>query len=511
MNLASALHAARRMTESQAAFEAALRLDPNHVETLNNHAMLLLELDQTSAAERLYRRAIELAPQRAELWNNLGNVLKIQGRLDEAIEHYRRTLQLLPGADGVHSNLLLTLNAHPRSDQGLLDDHRRWARMHGPASPAASGRFANTRQPDRTLRVGFVSSDFRRHAAASFFQSIIAAPRESWEAIGYSNVTRPDAITEQLRRSADGWRDIAGISDDRAAQMIHDDRIDILVDLSGHTAGNRLRLFARRAAPIQVTYLGYPNTTGLATMDYRITDVWADPPGMTEAHHTEALLRLAGGFLCYTPPHPSPSPREMRGNAPITFGTFNNFAKVTPAMVSLWARLLHAVSGSRLLIKAESLTDPTVQASLHATFAGHGIAPDRLVLLGREPSFVKHLEAYHRIDIALDTFPYHGTTTTCEALWMGVPVVTLAGRAHVSRVGVSLLNQIGRPEWIAADESAYVEVALRLARESAAHHEVCGMRLRERMAESPLMDRRRFGAAFSAAMRGIWSRWCAEQ
>jgi predicted O-linked N-acetylglucosamine transferase (SPINDLY family) len=484
-----------------AAYRQALGVVSNPHQIYFNLGCSLRSLGNVSAAIEAYREAVRLKPDFAEAWNNLGSALKAQGKIDEAIEHFRTTLQCMPAADVVHSNLLFALNLHPRSNAGLLDEHRQWASRHaGGIQPAALAPVRKNPAPGRRLRVGFVSGDFRAHAVDSFFQSVLATARPHWEAICYSNVSRPDAMTERLKAMADGWREIVGIPDARAAQMIRDDRIDILFDLSGHTAHNRLLLFARRAAPVQVTYLGYPNTTGLSTMDFRLTDADADPPGTTEAHHTEKLVRLGGGFLCYTAPTPSPAPRATAIRGPITFGTFNDFAKVTPAMLSTWAEILRAVPDSKLLMKSEALSDAPMQSSLHARFAADGISADRVVLLGKEPSFQKHLEAYHRIDIALDTFPYHGTTTTCEALWMGVPVVTLAGRAHLARVGVSLLKQVGLSELIAADEAGYVAIATRLAMDRERLGQISGERLRQRMAQSPLMDRQRFGEAFWTAL-----------
>jgi predicted O-linked N-acetylglucosamine transferase (SPINDLY family) len=500
-NLGMVLSAQQKNDLAVAAYREALRIDPSHSQLHFNLGFSLRSLGNISASMEAYREAIRLRPDFAEAWNNLASLLKSQGRMDEAIEHYRKTLQLMPTASVVHSNLLFSCNLHPRSDAGLLDEHREWASRHAAAfERQAAAPMSIDRESNRKLRVGFLSGDFRSHAVDSFFQSVLGAPRPHWEAICYSNVLRPDAMTERLKSMADGWREIAGTSDERATQMIRDDRIDILFDLSGHTAENRLLVFARRAAPIQVTYLGYPNTTGLSTMDFRLTDADADPPGMTEAHHTEKLVRLAGGFLCYTSPTSSPAPRATPSSGPITFGTFNDFAKVTPAMLSTFARILRAVPDSRLLMKSEALSDAQVQSTLHARFAADGISEDRVVLLGKEPSFLKHLEAYHRIDIALDTFPYNGTTTTCEALWMGVPVVSLAGRAHVSRVGVSLLKRVGLSELIATDEANYVAVATKLAMDRERLEQISGERLRQRMQQSPLMDCERFGEAFWIAL-----------
>jgi predicted O-linked N-acetylglucosamine transferase (SPINDLY family) len=271
-----------------------------------------------------------------------------------------------------------------------------------------------------------------------------------------------------------------------------------------------LLVFARKPAPIQVTYLGYPNTTGLATMDYRLADAECDPPGMTEAQYTEKLIRLPRGIWCYRPADNTPEPRDIPETPPdsITFGTFNMLAKVTPDTMRLWARILNAVPNSSFLIKAESLRDPEMRQTMRSSFAEHGADPSCVDVLGREPSFVKHLATYHRLDIALDTFPYNGTTTTCEAMWMGVPTVTLAGHAHLSRVGASLMTRAGSPELVAQTPDDFVQIAVDLARDHMRRRDISGINLRQRMKGSPLMDEPGFARDLEAAYRGIWRKWC---
>ncbi|HMB96418.1 MAG TPA: tetratricopeptide repeat protein, partial [Tepidisphaeraceae bacterium] len=509
-NLATALHSARRWDDAAAAFEQALRLNPDDVSTLNNYANLLAEIDKPAKATRYYRAALSADPSRIEILSNLGNVLKSQAKLSEAIACYKQTLALQPQRADIHSNLLMTMNCQPQADSGLLAEHQKWAERHAARHYPTSLSFTNDRSPDRRLRIGYVSPDFRRHSVAYFFEPIlIAHDRAQFEIFCYSDVVHGDDVTQRLRDRADQWRDIAGLSDVRIAQLIRKDEIDILVDLAGHTAHNRLIAFAHRPAPIQVNYLGYPNTTGVATIDYRITDAQADPPGLTESQHTEKLVRLPSGFLCYRPAENSPPPRDVAQgeNSFLTFGTCNNFAKVTPQMIALWSKILLAVPDSRLLIKAKSLGEESVQQEMHAAFANHGIDAQRLQLLTHEPSFLKHLTTYQQIDIALDTFPYHGTTTTCEALWMGVPVVTRAGNAHVSRVGVSLLHRVGLNELIAENDEQYVSIAIDLASDPQRRKNISSS-LRDRMQSSPLTNAENFVRDMESIYRQMWQTWC---
>jgi predicted O-linked N-acetylglucosamine transferase (SPINDLY family) len=314
-------------------------------------------------------------------------------------------------------------------------------------------------------------------------------------------------MTERIKRSCDTWRNIVGVADEAVAKLVRSDGIDILVDLSGHTNGNRLLVFARKPVPIQVTYLGYANTTGMKAIDYRLTDALSDPPGMTDQLNTEKLWRLPICAWCYQPPEIAPD-IQPRGDGPITFGCFNAFGKINPRLTAIWAELLKVVPGSRLLLKSVGAGEASSRQRLAGQFAEHGIASERIEMLGRIADLRGHLELYHRVDVALDTFPYHGTTTTCEALWMGVPAVCLAGKTHVSRVGVSLLNCVGLLELVAKTPEEYVSIASELAANLSRLSGLRG-RLRNTLKSSPLMDGARFAGEVEGAYRQMWRHWCA--
>jgi predicted O-linked N-acetylglucosamine transferase (SPINDLY family) len=366
------------------------------------------------------------------------------------------------------------------------------------------------RSPERRLKIGYVSSDFRQHSVAWFIEPVLAHhDRERFEIFCYANLFQEDAVTERLKAHADHWRKIYGLPDELAAQQIRADQIDILVDLNGHTAENRLLVFARKPAPVQVTWLGYPNTTGLSAMDYRLTDGFADPVGMTEPFHSETLIRLPECFSCYQPPRDAPAVSELpaKEKGYITFGSFNKLTKVTPEVMATWARILQAVPGSRLALQSAGLGEDAMQQMVREAFAGLGITPERLELHGHDRSQKTHLERYRNIDIGLDPFPYNGTTTTCDALWMGVPVVTLAGKVHAGRVGVSQMSNLGLTELIGQTPEEYVAIATRLATD---RERLGALRkeLRSRMTASPLMDAPRFTTNLEQAYRGMWKDWC---
>jgi protein O-GlcNAc transferase len=500
--LAQTLHTAGQLKDAVSEYEEAIRLDPKNVKAMNDLGLVCSELRNPDGAERNFRAALVLEPDTPKIHGNLGNVLSKQGRIDQAIDYYRRALELNPDSPGIHSNLLLAYNYQPRSNESLLTQHKEWAERHAARFyPAEEHKRANEASANGRLRVGYVSADFRKHSVASFIGPVLKAHnRDRFEVFCYSDVARPDQMTQLMQGNAEHWRDVARLSDDRVARVILDDKIDILVDLAGHMGRHRLLIFARRVAPLQVTYLGYPNTTGLATMDYRITDAEADPPGMTESHHTEKLIRLPTGFLCYQPPAETPPLRDSHrtDSSSVTFGCFNNLAKVTKQMIGVWAEILRRVPGSKLVLKAEGLASSQAQADVHAEFASHGVDASRIQLVGFMPSLGEHLAAYHGIDIALDTFPYHGTTTTCEALWMGVPVVTLAGKSHRSRVGVSILTRVGLSELIASTLQGYIENAVVLAADSSGRWQIAA-NLRGGMRRSQLMNGSGFVNTLEAA------------
>jgi predicted O-linked N-acetylglucosamine transferase (SPINDLY family) len=513
INVSNALRLARRFKEAATELDAALRLDPGNVKALNNYGNLMMTLHQPARAETFYRAALQSSGADVEVLSNLGNVLRKQAKIQDAISCYRRVLDIKPQAWPVHSNLLLALNSHPRADDGLLAEHVEWAHRHAaPLYPTTPLFRQRDRTPNRPLRIGYVSPDFRRHSVAYFFQNILAFhDREQADVFCYSNLARGDDVTEWLRGRAAHWRDIADWSDERVTAQVREDQVDVLVDLAGHTGGHRLLIFARRAAPVQATYLGYPNTTGLATMDYRITDAIADPPGLTESHYTERLMRLDGGFACYKPPETDIEPRSSAEGAaaPALFGSLNNLAKVTPEIIATWAAILEEVPKSRILLKADGLDDQGTRRTFIEMFERRGIESHRVQLQGYDPSLHAHLQTYHGIDVALDTFPYNGTTTTCEALWMGVPVITLAGRAHVSRVGASILERVGLKELAASNEAAYHAAAVDLGRNAAKRRELCAS-LRGRLIRSPLADAPPFVRGLELAYRSMWKLWCAD-
>ncbi|MHB1239678.1 MAG: O-linked N-acetylglucosamine transferase family protein [Gammaproteobacteria bacterium] len=509
-NLGIALKARGANTEAIEELRTALRLDPCNVNVGNVLGNALQAAGFLEEAVVCYRSILQTKPDFAEVYNNLGSALLAQARHDEAEQAYGRAVLTRPDWAGAWSNALLALNYMDRDPSEVFAKHREWGDRLGAPSQALT-RFGNSSDPDRPLRIGYVSGDFRPHSVAYFIVSILKHHnRPEFEIFCYSNVKSPDDTTAYLRGLSDHWRDIHELSDSDVVDMIRQDRIDILVDLSGHTAENRLPVFTYRPAPVQITYLGYPGTTGLSSMDYRLTDALADEVGIAEQWHTEELLRLPKGFLCY---HPSPEAPEI-GALPssisrhVTFGSFNNLAKINPDVVSVWAEILRSVPESRLMIKNASMSDRATRDRYHMLFATHGIANERVDLCSRSSDIMQHLQFYNRIDIALDTFPYNGATTTCEALWMGVPIVTLAGKTHAGRVGVSLLSQVGLFDYVGADRESYVGIATRLCENPDQLYDL-RRTLRDRMRVSSLCDADDFVGRIENAYRGVWRGWCA--
>lgn len=507
-SLGHVLAALHRYEDAEAIFREVLSYQPGNTEFYAVYGSAMQTLGRYEAAINAYRKAIELQhPRAAEIRENMAAALCMQGKYRESIEHFDMALGLDPANPRIYSSLLLTLHYLTGQDpEGLLERHRRWpGNTLRPAQ--APAKFPRPAERPARLRIGYVSSDLRKHSVAFFVESLLAHHDAGrYEITCYSSTNETDATTKRLQGLAHRWRDVADMTDDDLCKRIAEDGIDILVDLNGHTSGNRLTVFARRAAPVQASFIGYPDTTGVTQMDYRLSDAIADPPGL-EHLCTEQLVRLPGCFLCYRPPDTAPAverpPCEKNGF--VTFGSFNNLAKVNPEVIAVWAQLMQELPDSQLILKNPSLTDKSTQERYQALFADAGVSAERLRMVGYIPDDVGHLGAYAWIDVALDTFPYNGTTTTCEALWMGVPVISLRGDRHSAKVGASLLTAAGLPEWIADTPGQYVHLARGLAQDAARLAEL-RQQLRERVAKSRLCSGKDYARAVEDAYDAMYAK-----
>jgi predicted O-linked N-acetylglucosamine transferase (SPINDLY family) len=513
-NLGAILKRLGRIDESAANYRRALALQPNLAEAHGNLGAALLELRQPTDAVASCRRAIALKPAFAEAHSSLGNALKYMGQLDAAAVSYRRALAIKPDYAEAHSNLLLLHNYLGDQPPAILLHEAQQYNQIVTSNACRRTAWRNEPDPARCLRVGLVSADLRAHPVGYFLESVLLALSAQaagrLELFAYANQPRVDAVTERIKACCRGWRTAVGLADDALAQQISDDGIDILIDLSGHTALNRLPVFARKPAPVQASWLGYFATTGVAAIDYLIADPWTIPE-QEEIFFTEKIWRLPETRLCFTAPgdNVAVSPLPALTNGHVSFGCFNNLTKMNDAVVALWSRVLVSVPGSRIVLKAAQLNDSASRQGIIDRFAVQGIGADRITLEGGEPR-AAYLAAYQRIDIALDPFPFTGATTSAECLWMGVPVLTLAGPRFVSRQGVGLLMNAGLPEWIATDTNDYVAKAVAHA------SDLQGLvalreRLRQQVLMSPIFDAARFAGHLEAALRGMWAEWCERQ
>lgn len=507
-NLGVALRLLDRLPEAAASLQAALAIMPNLVEAhlaLSNVCMALMRPDEAVAAARA---GLSLAPEAPLALARLAAALQLQGEADAAIAAYRRAVAANPANAAEHSNLLYALNFDPHIEPAkVFAEHRAWAQRHAEPLTAAAAPHANDRDPRRRLRVGYVSPHFREHAVSFFSEPMILAhDRGEFEIFCYSDVRTRDACTERFRAGADGWRDIAGQSDQQVAQQVRDDRIDILVDLAGHIGGNRLLVFARRAAPVQVTYLGYQNTTGMSAMDIRLTDEHADLPGMSEKLYTERLERLPHSFFCFAPDAQAPEVNALPAatNGFVTFASLNHINKLRPEALQAWAQILKSTPKSRLLVLGYA--PGRFEANVRDVMARAGLDPARVRVVNKRPR-VEYLRLHHEIDIALDTFPFNGHTTVCDALWMGVPSIMLEGNTYASRFGGTALVNLGLRELIAGSQSQYIQIATALAGNLSRLAELRSG-LRERMRTSVLLDAQGFTRRLEAAYRRMWLAWC---
>ena len=468
-------------------------------------AVIAFRQQDYATALEYYANAHRLAPADHAYPVSIALIHLAMGDYRRSEQYFLAALSICPDDARARSAYLFSLNYYRQDGDAVARLHSKLMAQPG-ENAAGDCRMPARRRGGGRVRVGYISPDFRRHSVAFFIEPVIQRhDREGFEVFCYSLVNRPDETTRRIRDYADHWREIPGLPAAAVREAVVDDGIDILVDLAGHTSHETLPVFSPRAAPVQVTYLGYPNTTGLQTMDYRLSDRWADPPGTVPGACTEAMVRLDCGFLCYRAPQEARDlALAVRGEGPVTFGSFNNFSKITPEVIGCWVQILLREPDTRLVIKNKALGNAGLRSRLVEEFSTAGVDAARLTLLGHVNSRAAHLEMYYGIDIALDTFPYNGTTTTCESLWMGVPVITLAGSVHASRVGSSLIHRLGLNGFIARDVSEYIECAVKLSRDRERLREL-RCTLRECMLASPLCDERGFVANLEQAYQDMLS------
>lgn len=538
-NLGDAYTALRQGDDALASYKKAVEIDPNMPTTYNNLGIVYSRLGRVEDAINSWKKAIELSARpmggarvlighgggsktaadearnlAAASYNNLGNAYLQQIELDMALECHTKACEMSPEYANARSNKLRDYTHLPNiPNELLLKEHRMWWELH--TSNIKRLPHTNDPNPERKLRIGWISADFREHSVTHFLLPLFQNfDRNQFEFCCYAGVTRPDDFTRMLAQCAPVFRQTLGVSDIDLARIIQSDKIDILFDLSGHTSDHRLAVMAYTPAPVQCAYLGYPMTTGAPSdiIDWHLTDAICDPPGESDAHYTEKVFRLPTTNWCYRPPVDIPCqeipPVVRNPGTPFTFGSFNNCSKMSKLTFELWASVLKAVPGSRLLLKASAMADKQTKQIIHDRFAAQGIPAERIVLMPQQIDLAKHFEYYSNIDLGLDTFTYNGTTTTCEALWMNVPVLTLEGTTHIARVGASLLTNAGFPQLVSTTAEEFVAHAVKYANDHAALVEL-RRGLRQKFRTSPVMDGKKFAAEFGASLRTMWRQWCA--
>jgi protein O-GlcNAc transferase len=499
---------AGRLAEADACYREVLALEPDEPDALNQLGVIALRSCQYDTALDFCDRAVAGDANRAQFHEVRALALASLGKCDESLAAYRRAQSLAPDDLRLGANLLHLLDVHPSAPpEQTFREHRDWAARHFDAI-APLQRPERPRDPDRPLAIGYVSGDFCMHAAGYFTMPLLAAGDEhAFTVTAYQTSAHVDELTARMRERATRWRDATMLSDDALAQQVVDDGIDILVDLAGISRDHRLAVFARRAAPVQLTYLGYLGTTGLRTMDYRITDRHADPPGASDALHTEKLLRLPRTQWCYEPPTDAPAPLAHGVEGPVVFGAFNRLMKANAHVLENWAEILAHVPDSQLVLV--DVPSDRVRREILSPFLRRGIAESRVSTHGRLPR-ARFRELLRRCHIGLDTFPYNGGATICEALWLGVPVVTRAGSHGFARTGASVLVSVGLPQLVAQTDVEYVDIAVSLAAERAGLAALQAG-LRDRMRISPLLDAPAFVRDLQAAYRKVWQQYCADR
>ncbi|MBF0357199.1 MAG: tetratricopeptide repeat protein [Magnetococcales bacterium] len=501
-NLGAVLQDLGRVTEGVASHHKAIEINPNSAQAYSNLGLALQEQGRLDAAINSFHKAISIKSDFADAHAGIAGVLRDQGRLNEAVNSYQKAIAIKPDRPDYYSRFLFLISYYCLfSDREILEHHKHWDKVHGSHDLRNGFRHPVETQPNKKLKIGYISPDFKRHAVSNFLRGVIKNhDRNNFKIYCYANVSTPDAITAEFKASADVWRDTLVLSDMVLAQQIYDDGVDILIDLSGHTKGHRLKLFTYKPAPVQTTYLGYCTTTGLHAMDYWLTDHQLTPENSQEIT-VETVVRLPDCWVSYQPTNPPPIALMDRGpNVEVVFGSFNHLSKITETVVAVWSRILSAIPASKLFLKANNFVDPLEQERISLMFAKQGISTERLIL---EKNSATYLQEYGLIDIALDPFPRTGGATTADALWMGVPVITLAGQRMIERQGVSLLTAVGKKEWIAQTVDEYVIKALELAEEGV-RDSTQRLSLHNMVTNSPLCDYQGFVAALEAAYRQMW-------
>lgn len=508
-NMGNVLKEQSQIEDAIEHYKKAIQIKQDYAEAWNNLGSAMFEQNRFKDAIDHYRHALKLKPDYAEAWDNLGGALEVIGEFKQAIKSCRQALKYKPDYIKAFSNLLYLLSYNVLcSPANILEEHKNWERIHGEKHKTHTFSHTKSAISGKRLRIGYVSPDFRKHALSSFFEPILKNhDRKHVKVYCYSNVSKPDLVTERLKTLADEWRSIIEISDEDVAQKIYDDKIDILIDLAGHTAKNRLIIFTYKPAPVQATYLGYCNTSGLKSMDYWITDTILHPEH-TDELAVEKIFRLDRCWICYQTPAENPIIiPQTDTNSTITFGSFNNLSKISKDVVECWSRILTIVPDSRLVLKTRQLADPFIQERILTRFAQYGINSNRLTLL---PHTTSYLSEYNKIDIALDTFPRTGGLTTVDALWMGVPLITLSGQRYIERQGASILNAAGLHDLITSTPEEYIARAVTLAEDYKQRVELKAS-LRNRMMISQLCDGRDLAQALEKTYRKMWQTWCEDE
>lgn len=495
--------------------ETALQANPNFPQGLNNLAVMYTQQGKALSALNMLRAALMTDPLYAEAWNNLGVLQRDVGEADEAVESYKKCCEIEAGNRNASQNLLLALNyLHDGSERAVCKAHAEWGRQFQEQFTMLPEVDESRKYKDGKIRIGYVSPDFFIHSVSFFAEvPITKFDSDAFDVYIYSACATPDAKTRRLKmlveKRGGTWRDISKLTEENLANLVREDGIDILVDLTGHTANNRLGTFAMKPAPVQVTWIGYPNSTGLQSIDYRLTDPLCDPLD-TDQTFVEELVRLPRCFLCYTPcpevPDVAPLPAKINGY--ITFGSFNALAKQTPEVLHTWAKILMRLPESRLVLKNKPFACESVRQRFWSIFAEHGVPKERIDLLPLAATTDLHLEQYSLVDICLDPWPYAGTTTTAEALYMGVPCLTMAGKGHAHNVGVSLLTTVGlKDQWIAHSVSDYIDKAIKLSNDIESLSELRD-NLREYVSRSALCSSQQFMQDLENCFSLMWQRFC---